>query len=146
METTGSGSKLSANCPPHFHNLFELCASSSAEKELRTRRARLRHPKPRRQSSAVRARPEQPVCQQASAFSVPERPHTIRAIIVFRCAGRSAKSGAPGDRQRAKVKVPNRKGIANQTGSESCVAHREVRDEALTGSLQASDRAAKMLQ
>jgi len=31
------------------------------------------------------------------------------------------------------VKVPNRKGIANQTGSESCVAHREVRDEALTG-------------
>ena len=39
-------------------------------------------------------------------------------------------SGAPGDRQRA---VPNRKGIANQTGPESCVAHREVRDEALTG-------------
>jgi hypothetical protein len=27
----------------------------------------------------------------------------------------------------------NSKGIANQTGSESCVAHREVRDEALTG-------------
>ena len=31
------------------------------------------------------------------------------------------------------MKVPNRKGIANQTGSESCGAHREVRDEALTG-------------
>src|SRR6266436_10164446 len=43
------------------------------------------------------------------------------------------KGGAPGDRQRAKVKVLNRKGIANQTGPESCVAHREVRDEALTG-------------
>ena len=38
-----------------------------------------------------------------------------------------------GDRQGAKVKVLNRKGIANQTGPESCVAHREVRDEALTG-------------
>jgi hypothetical protein len=33
------------------------------------------------------------------------------------------------------VKVPNRKGIANQTVPESCVAHREVRDEALTGEL-----------
>ena len=32
-----------------------------------------------------------------------------------------------------RVKVSNRKGIANQTGPESCVAHREVRDEALTG-------------
>jgi hypothetical protein len=31
------------------------------------------------------------------------------------------------------VEVSNRKGIANQTGPESCVAHREVRDEALTG-------------
>jgi len=31
------------------------------------------------------------------------------------------------------VKVLNSKGIANQTGPESCVAHREVRDEALTG-------------
>ena len=31
------------------------------------------------------------------------------------------------------MKVLNRKGIANQTGRESCVAHREVRDEALTG-------------
>jgi hypothetical protein len=122
METTGSGSKLSANCPPHFHNLFELCASSSAEKELRTCRARLRHPKPRRQSSAVRARPEQPVCQQASAFSVPERPHTIRAIIVFRCAGEIGKE--------QRVKVSNGKGIANQTGPESCGAHREARDEA----------------
>ena len=30
------------------------------------------------------------------------------------------------------MKVSNRKGIANQTGPESCVAHREVRDEALT--------------
>jgi hypothetical protein len=30
-------------------------------------------------------------------------------------------------------KVSNRKGIANQTGPESCVTHREVRDEALTG-------------
>jgi hypothetical protein len=29
------------------------------------------------------------------------------------------------------VKVLNSKGIANQTGPESCVAHREVRDEAL---------------
>ena len=38
-----------------------------------------------------------------------------------------------GDRQGAKVKVLNRKGIANQTGPESCVPHREVRDEALTG-------------
>ena len=32
-----------------------------------------------------------------------------------------------------RVKVSNGKGIANQTGPESCVAHREVRDEALTG-------------
>src|ERR1700736_2018871 len=40
-------------------------------------------------------------------------------------------ASAPGDRQR--VKVSNREGIANQTGPESCVAHREVRDEALTG-------------
>ncbi len=31
------------------------------------------------------------------------------------------------------MKVSNRKGIANQTGPESCVTHREVRDEALTG-------------
>jgi hypothetical protein len=31
------------------------------------------------------------------------------------------------------VEVSNRKGIPNQTGPESCVAHREVRDEALTG-------------
>ena len=31
------------------------------------------------------------------------------------------------------MKVSNRKGIANQTGPESCVARREVRDEALTG-------------
>jgi hypothetical protein len=32
-----------------------------------------------------------------------------------------------------RVKVSNSKGIANQNGPESCVAHREVRDEALTG-------------
>ena len=31
------------------------------------------------------------------------------------------------------MKVSNREGIANQTGPESCVAHREVRGEALTG-------------
>ena len=31
------------------------------------------------------------------------------------------------------MKVSNSEGIANQTGPESCVAHREVRDEALTG-------------
>ncbi len=31
------------------------------------------------------------------------------------------------------MKVSDRKGIANQTGPESCVAHREVRDKALTG-------------
>ena len=31
------------------------------------------------------------------------------------------------------MKVSDSEGIANQTGSESCVAHREVRDEALTG-------------
>jgi RNA-directed DNA polymerase len=31
------------------------------------------------------------------------------------------------------VKVLNRKGIANHTGPESCVVHREVRNEALTG-------------
>ena len=31
------------------------------------------------------------------------------------------------------MKVSNRKGIVNQAGPESCVAHREVRDEALTG-------------
>src|SRR4029077_7634645 len=40
---------------------------------------------------------------------------------------------APGDRQRVKSEVSNSEGIANQTGPESCVAHREVRDEALTG-------------
>jgi hypothetical protein len=39
------------------------------------------------------------------------------------------------NRQREKVKVPNSEGIANQTVPESCVAHREVRDEALTGEL-----------
>jgi len=52
---------------------------------------------------------------------------------VRRETAQRVKGGAPGDRQRAKVKVLNRKGIANQTGPESCVAHREVRDEALTG-------------
>ena len=31
------------------------------------------------------------------------------------------------------VKAHNSKGIANQTGPESCVARREMRDEALTG-------------
>src|SRR4029077_15051999 len=31
------------------------------------------------------------------------------------------------------VKAHNSKGIANRAGPESCVAHREVRDEALTG-------------
>ena len=31
------------------------------------------------------------------------------------------------------MKVSNSEGIANRTGPESCVAHREVRDEALTG-------------
>jgi hypothetical protein len=31
------------------------------------------------------------------------------------------------------VKVLNSKGIASHTGPESCVTHREVRDEALTG-------------
>ena len=33
------------------------------------------------------------------------------------------------------MKVLNSKGIASHTGPESCVAHREVRDEALTGEL-----------
>ena len=31
------------------------------------------------------------------------------------------------------MKVSDRQGIASQTGPESCVAHREVRREALTG-------------
>jgi hypothetical protein len=31
------------------------------------------------------------------------------------------------------VKVHNSKGIANHAGPELCVAHRKVRDEALTG-------------
>ena len=31
------------------------------------------------------------------------------------------------------MEVSNRKGIANQTGPESCVAHRKIRDEPLTG-------------
>ena len=31
------------------------------------------------------------------------------------------------------VKVQNSKGIASRAGPESCVAHREMRDEALTG-------------
>jgi hypothetical protein len=35
--------------------------------------------------------------------------------------------------KKQRVTVSNRKGIANQTGPESCVAHGEVRDEALTG-------------
>ena len=40
------------------------------------------------------------------------------------------------------MKVSDKKGIANQIGPESCVAHREVRDEALTGESpgQASSR------
>ena len=33
------------------------------------------------------------------------------------------------------MKVLNSKGIASHTGPESCVTHREVRDEALTGEL-----------
>ena len=37
------------------------------------------------------------------------------------------------------MKVCNRKGIANQAGPESCVADREVRDEALTGELNAGN-------
>ena len=36
-----------------------------------------------------------------------------------------------GEEQRVKVSDSER--IANPTGPESCVAHREVRDEALTG-------------
>jgi hypothetical protein len=31
------------------------------------------------------------------------------------------------------VEVHNSKGVANQTGPKSCVPHREMRDEALTG-------------
>jgi hypothetical protein len=55
-----------------------------------------------------------------------------------RSAGRLRKRkftyvSASGDRQGVKPRKSNRKGIANQTGSESCVAHREVRDEALRG-------------
>jgi hypothetical protein len=84
METTGSGSKVSANCPPHFHDLFELCASNSAKEELNARQGQIAAAETQAESSGVRARPEQPVCEQASFFSVPERPHTIRAIIVFR--------------------------------------------------------------
>ena len=41
--------------------------------------------------------------------------------------------GVPSNGHPYRDKVSNRKGIANQTGPESCVAHREVRDEALTG-------------
>src|SRR5260221_496587 len=51
----------------------------------------------------------------------------LRARIVRWCAGRL--------RKEYKVKVLNSKGIANHTGPESCVTHREVRDEALTGEL-----------
>jgi hypothetical protein len=35
--------------------------------------------------------------------------------------------------QRVKVKVLNSEGIASHADPESCVVHREVRDEALTG-------------
>ena len=35
--------------------------------------------------------------------------------------------------KKQRVKVSHRKGISNHTDHESCVAHREVRDEALTG-------------
>src|SRR6266481_5858040 len=42
-------------------------------------------------------------------------------------------ASAPGYQQRVKVKVLNSEGIANRAGPESCVAHREMRDEALTG-------------
>ena len=41
--------------------------------------------------------------------------------------------GAPSNGCSYRDKVSDRKGIANQTGPESCVAHREVRYEALTG-------------
>ena len=41
--------------------------------------------------------------------------------------------GAPSNGCSYRDQVSNRKGIGNQTGPESCVAHREVRDEALTG-------------
>jgi hypothetical protein len=42
-------------------------------------------------------------------------------------------ASVPGYRQRVRVKVSNSSGIASHTGPESCVAHREVRHEALTG-------------
>ena len=35
--------------------------------------------------------------------------------------------------KEARVEVPYSKGLANHTGSESCVMYREVRREALTG-------------
>src|SRR5260221_4849189 len=41
--------------------------------------------------------------------------------------------GVPSNGHSYRDKVSDRKGIANQTGPESCVAHREVRCEALTG-------------
>jgi hypothetical protein len=41
--------------------------------------------------------------------------------------------GVPSNGHPYRDEVSNRKGIANQTGPESCVAHREMRDEALTG-------------
>ena len=41
--------------------------------------------------------------------------------------------GVPSNGHPYRHKVSDRKGIANQTGPESCVAHREVRGEALTG-------------
>jgi len=41
--------------------------------------------------------------------------------------------GAPSNGCSYRDKVLNSEGIANRTGPESCVAHREMRDEALTG-------------
>ena len=41
--------------------------------------------------------------------------------------------GVPSNGHPYRYKVSNRKGIANQSVPELCVAHREVRDEALTG-------------
>jgi hypothetical protein len=81
--------------PPRL-SILELCASSSAkgdwvraEKRVRLvhkRRRRLRQPEPRRgESSGAGAKPEQPVCEEAVAFTFRPPP---RVEVV--CAARAA--------------------------------------------------------
>jgi hypothetical protein len=58
----------------------------------------------------------------------------VRRETAQRVKGESPQQWCAGrPRKEQKVKVLNSQGIASHAGPESCAAHREVRDEALTG-------------